>query len=413
MMLLNTLLTISANAAFIQKIPMMAICLAIAFGLIAFCIGAKKGIRRVSLFGVFWAAAAVAFFLVKMYTKGTAATDLKGLIYDTILAAGCVLGGLFVYKFCCWWRRPKVRYVKKKGDKHFKDENGVEYDSEKEDFDDYEKYASTKMAVKTGTGEPKFFGRVFGGLVCVLNVAIVLFLVVAAGMYAIMGMGWEKTACAVLFEKAWIVHLKTWTFNYAVDFVIVGILLKNANNGFGKGFIESLRVLFVKLGALVAFVAAFYLPFSPFATASGWAPLCAVTDRFMAIVEGLGVPAFAAPFTGRLVCGAILYALMLVALWLLNKVFVKLADAVDGISLFRVTDGVLSSAVYVVIGCVVCVAALGALYLCSYFAFYNFAPFLSGGYLANGFFTICEKTLPGLISTGQAIVKGFIAGLIP
>ena len=412
MMLLNTLLTSTANAAFIQKIPVMAICLAAALGVIAFCIGAKKGIRRVSLFGVFWTVAAVAFFLVKILTKTAAATDFKGLITDTLLAAGCVLGGLFVYKFCCWWRRPKVRYVKKKGDKHFKDENGVEYDSEKEDFDDYEKYASTKMAVKTGTGDPKFFGRLFGGLVCVLNVGIVLFLAVAAGMYAIMGMGWDKTACAVLFEKAWIVNVKTWTYNYAVDFLIIGILLKNANNGYSKGFIESLRVLFVKIGILVTGVAAFYLPFSPYATQAGWAPLCAVTDRFMAIVESMGVPAFAAPFTGRIICAVILYALMLVGLWLLNKLLIMVADAVDGISIFRVTDGILSSAVYAVIGCIVCVAVLGTLYLCTYFAFYNFAPFLSGGYLANGFFAVCEKTIPGLIGTAQSIINGFIAGFM-
>ena len=109
-------------------------------------------------------------------------------------------------------------------------------------------------------------------------------------------------------------------------------------------------------------------------------------------------------------CGAVIYALALVALWLLNKLLIKLADSVEDIALFRVMDGVLSCVVYGVIGCVVCVAILGVMYLSSYLAVFDFTPFITGGYLAEGFFNVCEKTIPGLLQTAKETVKGFIAG---
>ena len=408
-MLLNTLLSGSANA-FIIKIPGMAICVAGALLLIAFCVGAKKGLRHVNLFGFFWTVSAVAFILIKKFSKGAAATDWKGLIFDAILAVGCVFGCLLVQKFIVWVRRPKVRYVKKKGDKFFKDENGVEYDSEKEDFDDYEEYASTKIKVKKGMGDPNFFGRLCGGLVCALNVSIVLFLSVAAAMFIIVGMKMDQSTFAALFEKGWVNNVKTWSYSYAIDFAIIGILLKNAHGGYNKGFIESLRVLFIKIGVMAASVAAFYLPFSKYATEDGVAFLCSTTNRFMALVESIGVPAFAAPFTGRLVCGAVIYAFMLLALWILNKLLISLADSVEDVALFRVMDGVLSCAVYALIGCLLCVAILGVMYLSSYLAIFDFTPFVTGGYLADGFFSVCEQTIPGLLQTAKETVKGFIAG---
>lgn len=407
MMLLNGLF--SANA-FLQKLPTMAICLAVALVVMAFFIGAKKGLRKVSLFGISWVAMAVVFFLVKKLSHDAAATDFKGLISDTVLAVGCVLGGLFTYKFIAWWRRPKVRYVKKKGDKYFKDENGVEYDSEKEDYDDYEKYASTKMAVKKGTGDPKFFGRLLGGLVCVLNVSVVLFIGAAAAMFTIVGLKMDQTTFADLFAKGWVGNVKTWTYRYAIDFVIIGIILKNANNGYDKGFIESLRVLFVKVGIAAAAAVAFWLPFSAFATASGNAFLCATTNRFMQLVKSIGVPAFAAPFTGRLICGAVIYGVMLVGIWLLNKLLIKLTDAVQGKAFFRVIDGALSCAVYAMIGCLICVVVLGVLYLCTHLGFFNFTPFLSGSTLADGFFNVCGKTVPGWLQTIKETIKGFVGG---
>ena len=408
-MLLNTLLSGSASA-FIQKIPMMAICLSAALLFFAFCIGAKKGLRRVNLFGLSWTAIAVAFFLIKKFALKGTATTLKALIFDGVLAVGCVLGGLILYKFVAWLRRPKVRYVKKKGDKYFKDENGVEYDSEKEDFDDYEKYASTKMAVKKGTGAPNFFGRLLGGIVCMLNVSIVLFLAIAASMYVITGLKLDQKTFAEVFQKGWVVNLKKWSYRYAIDFAIIGIILKNANNGYSKGFIESLRSLFVKVGVLGAGVVAFYLPFSKFASASGVKFLYNTTNRFMELIEGLGIPKFAAPFTGRLVCGAVIYGLMLVALWLVNKILIKLADAVHGAAIFRVTDGVLSCVVYAVIGVVVCVTVLGVLYLSTCLSIFNFTPFMADSCLAEGFFNVCEQTIPKLLQTAKDTIKGFISG---
>ncbi len=400
MMLLNTLLAGSANA-FIQNVPIMVICLGSALLVLAFCIGAKKGLRHVSLFGIFWMATAGTFILAKKMNKGGAATTFKGLIFDAILAVGCVFGSMLVHQLIVWMRRPKVRYVKKKGDRYFKDENGVEYDSEKEDYDDYEKYASTKMKVKRGTTDPKFSGRFFGGLACALNVGLILYLVVAMAMLALIG---------TMQSKGWVVTIYPWMYSYAIDFAIIGILLKCAHNGYDKGFIESLRVLFVKVGILVAGVASFYLPFSKYATDGGVKFLCSTTNRFMQIVEDFGVPTFAAPFTGRLVCGVVIFAVMLVAIWILNKLFMKLADAVHVVSAFRATDGMLACVVYAVIGCVICVSILGVLYLSTHFAIFNFTPYISGSYFAEGFFNVCEATIPNLLKTAQETIKGFIAG---
>jgi hypothetical protein len=397
-MLLNTLLVSASEAAFFGKLITISIWSSAAVAVLAFIIGAKKGIRRVGWYGMGWACAGILFLLIKNMTGGKSATTTAEFVPDLLIAVGCVLLGVFICRFFAWILRPRTKYVKKKGDRYEKDENGIEYDPEKEDYDDYEKYASSKMAVKIGQGKPSIFARLLGGLVCAINVLVVLFV-----------------ALGLVFYVYGIVYLHTETtgiYSYSLDFAVIGIIFKTAQSGYEKGFIESLRVLFVKLGRWAAAVISFWIPFSKMATASGMTFFYDLTTRCMAAAETIGVPAYSAPFTGRLICGGLLCCVLLFVIWILNKGLIKLADTVDGVSFFRVTDGMLSSIVYALIGCVTAACVMLGMYLCIYFDILAFHTYVEGCYLSNGFFAFCEESIAPVLKTWITTFKGFIGGFI-
>ena len=81
--------------------------------------------------------------------------------------------------------RPKRKYVPKDADVFTKDDDWVEYDDEADDYDDYEQYASRKLVQKSGYAKPTIVGRIFGGLTCMVNCAMVLAAVILFTLFVL------------------------------------------------------------------------------------------------------------------------------------------------------------------------------------------------------------------------------------
>jgi hypothetical protein len=237
-----------------------------------------------------------------------------------------------------------------------------------------------------------------GGLICAVNVLVVLFVALGMAFY--------------IYGVVYLHTQSTGIYSYALDMAIMGVMFKTAQKGFNKGFTESLRTLFVKLGRWAAAIISFWVPFSATATKAGVPFFYNLTERCMAAAETIGVPAYSAPFTGRLLCGALIFCVALLIIWVLNKLLIKLTDAIDGVTFFRVTDGVLSSAVYAFIGCLTVACVLVIIFLCAYFSILDFPMYVANSHLSNGFFVVCNEKIAPFIETCISTFKGFIGGFI-
>lgn len=416
---LYTLLTNGTNDAFIKNIPIIVVCGCIAVMLFAFCIGIQKNVRFVNWFGTAWVFIGVLFFAIRKFfgVDNPIADAVQGqnvggglavFLPNALIAFVCILLGLFVYGIFTKWLRPTKRIVKKQGDRFFKDERGVDYDPETDDYDDYETYNSMKMVERKGYQTPSLLSRISGGIVCTLNVSIVLFFVIALAFYAIAVMGWDMTTFHPVMKIWWVDMAKRWVYSYAMDFVLIGVVFKIALVGYNKGFVESLRVLLVKVGVWAAVAISFYLPFSAMATSAGVPLLHTLTTRFMNAMRQMGLTEFFVPFVGKLCCGAAICVLALLIVWLINWLFKKFADAIDSIALFRTLDGTLSCVIYALIGVLICFGAGMLIYVCGHFGIFYFPAYVSETSLSSGLYQVCQEILSPMLETMVGAIKGFL-----
>ena len=135
-----------------------------------------------------------------------------------------------------------------------------------EDYDDYEKFESRKMIVRSGYNTPSIVGRFMGGLICMINTAAVFIVVLSVSLFLINTTPLKDGVLSVLYETPAVVLLVEYASKYALDLLFIGVMAAIACKGRKNGLLETVRSRLVNLGSIVAVALCFYLPFSPFAS---------------------------------------------------------------------------------------------------------------------------------------------------
>ena len=392
--------------------------------LVAFCIGLVKGVRRVSWTGCVWLLSGVAFFLLESKlgekVNGLLAPKLAAFSTDGIanslcsflLMLACALVVMLVFGLLSLIFRPKIKWVKKRSDRYTLDEDGVDYDEEYEDYDDYEEYESRKEAVKKGYGTPSVVGRIFGGLSCMLNIALVLstalcLVLLIANATALKDGAFSSVFAYEVGGFAVTEWLLGYAQKYAWDMLLIGILVAFTFKGNKSGFLATLRVLLVNIGSIVAVALSFYLPFSKFTDTYYLGKLVGRCENMFSALFGEKL-AMVAPIVGKLFVGLLLAVAVILIMLLLNWLLKKAVEGVQNVKVLRVIDGSISGVLYLTFGVLVCALVWALLYTLGYYNVLNLHEiFMQNGSVSNGLLEVSkEYVTPILDKIGEAI-KGF------
>ena len=434
-----SILTTEANASndFLQFLPLILLGV---FGIIlvvAFIVGYKKGARRVSWAGPVWLVASLAFCLLQGLLGEAIAGALQspisnitaGLPFEAdaivkmtdaltsflppfIIAVGCILLVMVGYGLCSHAFRPRIKMIPKTADAYTMDEDGVEYDEDHEDYDDYEDYTTRKMPMRINCQTPAFGGRLLGGLICFVNVFMVLATVVVLCLFMLNATPLKYGSLAFLYEFELggfmpIPALLTFAHRFALDIFFIGILIAFICKGRRNGFVETFRGL-MKFVGLFAVLFAFYLPFSAWAKEGGYYFLWAFTERCVSAMKGIfgeGNLAWLAPIAGKLLTGLLSAGFFVAVFLLINWILKRLGEFTIKHPFARVMDGILSGLIYFFVGVIVCLLVWAVWYLLTRYGIFDVkAMFSETATLSNGLFNVLEAVIePLLVKIDQAL----------
>ena len=354
---------------------------------IAFIVGLVKGVRKVAWGGFYWLVSGVGFIFANMYMKkmnpytklltGKLAT-ISDCLWVLTLALGCILVSLIIYGFFSAVLRPKEMYTKGK-----KSVSSDEYDFELEDDeeDDTESAEETTIVIKGG-GKPKFFGRLGGAFMCLINTAAVLAAFTALFLFIVDFTPLKNKEIGQMFTVSIAATALKYAKIYALDFFIIGIIFWFGYKGFQKGFLKIIHGITSTFGILAVVVICFIIPFNKIGNAGIFGEL---KDNVAPLFAK-----FKDPFEGiflNLTTGALLAVVSSIALVILNFILKGLIKAIKSIAFFRTIDGFLSLIVYLALGAAIVVLILGALYLLDYCKIFNINDGLfNESILAKNFF---------------------------
>ncbi|MBO5240599.1 MAG: hypothetical protein J6B56_04165 [Clostridia bacterium] len=407
----------------LQQLPMLVGAVALAVLLIAFFIGFAKGFRRVSWGGFVWVAASAGYFLLEYFlgaenplkpfvTTFIADEATANFLSSFAFVLACILVALLLQGVCSLLFRPRVKLVNRDGDRFTVDENGIEYDDEDKDYDDYEDYRPRKMLVRKGCRRPNLFGRLIGGLICAINAAAVLVVIVSFALFVVCATPLKEGALAPMFSNEYMPLVQEYAFKYAFDFLMIGVILKIARKGYEKGFMESLRSLIVGVGRLVGICVAFYLPFSQFVLPveeGGVEILHSFVYRCVDAATMMGLPETFAPIVGQILAGLLLFVLVLLVFALLNFILKKLAEGIEGVGFFRTIDSTLACLVYLLVGVAVCLLVWVAFYVVGSYGIFDVNTLLAEGSLAKKLLDTCAVYIQPALDNFNAILAGLVA----
>lgn len=403
------------------SLPVMVAGVCAVLLLIAFFVGCKKGVRRVSWGGFVWMFAAGGFLLLekRVFAKENPLANVFSDMVDMLmqnatqsqraqvtqfcgsfaLAAICCVAALVLYGLCSLLFRPKVLRVKKNADIYTLDEEGVRYDEEYYDYDDYEEYESrTKLRFK-GYGTPSLFARIVGGLVCVVNTAAVIAVVMSVAVFLVGATSLRETALGAIYEQPMVAKLAGLAESYALDVAFIGIIIGFACKGCKTGFMETIRALIASFGGLVGVAAAFYLSFT---AAEGGGFLWTYVSRCIAAANVLCKGALSAEIVkllGQALAGLILTIFIIILLKLIDLLLKKLSESIYANGISRRVDGVIACAIYFVVGIVVIVAIWAAFFVLSYYGIFHAEKlFTEKSALSSGLFSALDAFLTPLLA---------------
>ena len=398
--------------------------------LIAFCIGFAKSARRVSWGGLVWIAACATFFAVtatygaelmsklqiSMETAEGETYDLSAIVLFA-LAIVCILAVLIIYGILSLIFRGKRRTTKKKArTKNARlDMFGKPYDDDDYDFEEENEYEKVIEREK-GTS---LISRFLGGVIGVVNVVTILSVVLMIAVL-IINSTMLKDTFTMLYEMPLgengemlmptLVELAT---RYGMDMLVIGLMILIAGKGRKKGFLESLRTLFMKVGNVVVILLAMYLPFSNMVAGADADPNNPIVKFVMFFVEmmqgsmGMSGELAAIPsVVGGLISGILMAIIASIAMSLLNKIWRKFNFALRRVKLLRGVDGSISCVVYLIIGAVVCMLIWAVVCALDVFAVLSAdLLFVKEAQLSAGLHNVCKVFVEPLLE-GISFLKG-------
>ncbi len=348
--------SILATQNMAQYLGLFGACLYAVILLIAFSMGFVKGFRRVRWGGLIWFSVSILFIVFGYIPALREMVSGWGTIGVVGVALVCVLAMLALYGVLAHFLRPRMRWVKDVRSDTSLAEYGLEFEPEYLDYDGENDYAPYgKILHKTGYGTPSFFGRLMGGLTCMINSTMVFLSLVS---FALVIVGTTKLSEGYLGSVLTAPFIKMFfqdSMHYAMDVLALGLIIIMARKGYDKGFLSSLRSLIVVGGGVVAVVFCMYIPFTIYAFA---------TDGFFYFVAQLVSRAEQAFYyygvmgliIARILAGIILSIFAIIAFVLINIFLKKCCHMVEKTGPTRVIDGCLAAVLYAVIGVLLCFA---------------------------------------------------------
>ena len=394
MIFLHSILAVSGA---IEKLPTLFGITSAVLIAIAFAIGFLKGFRKVGWNGLTWATAAVLFLLVSR-SISPEGTVTRRFVFAMLIALACIAGVLALYGVLAYYLRPRVRWIK---DNVNEDttlaEYGLEFEPEYLDYDgehDYRPYG--KRIYKTGFGTPSFLFRLLGGITCAINVGIILWVVASTGLLFINSFESMNDKFGAILNDAVVQKFLHFAQVALWETVTIGVVVLVAKKGYVNGWLNTIRMLIVFFGSTGVFALCMYLPFSDKATSIG--TLASFIDKFIALVDGR-VPMFA-DVLGKLLAGLCLSGLGCLLMIGVNMVLKNCCRLVSNSAPTRMVDAILSCALYMVIGAVVCVGIWFVLAALDYVDLFNISNAMSheGAHLSNGVYNFACALVEKLVS---------------
>lgn len=313
---------------------------------IAFFMGFVKGFRKVSWNGAAWVVGTLAFICVSKLVPA-------GAFWLPLFLAVVSAGGSFaLFKFLAYFLRPKMRWIQDdiNADTSLA-EYGLEFEPEYLEYDGEHDYAPYgKRIYKTGYGAPSFFFRLLGGLSCALNVATVLGALYSLCLLIIDVSVLKTYPIGGLLEQSAVIWVFPYIKRFALDFIMIGIMMLLAKEGYERGIVYSIRSIVMTVATLAAIGGSFYLPFSPWATTmnslASLIATCAKVFSDLGTLSGL---------LGKLLAGVVLLVLSSMILAVINVLLKRICRSIVNIKFTREVDSLIAAAVYLVIGALICV----------------------------------------------------------
>ncbi len=408
---LHTILnnTLSATAQSAQQYVLLIVGAFAVILLIAFLIGLKKGARRISWTGIVWLVASVAFVLagkafgeeIRKNTISFAsrfAKDVQPHIGTLLLAMGAVVVVLLLYGIVSLFLRPSTKGKVKRIDPYSVSVDEMEYEEE------YEEYQQKRQYWQSGYQGPNLAGRLLGGVLCVLNVGMVLAVVVAVATLFINATE-LKAYTNGLFENDSVKTLLSYAKQYAMDFLFIGILVAFACKGRKKGFLETLRSLLMGVGTIAVLFLAFYLPFKTTAEGVELEGVSTVVYNLVSRCEqavasmGGRIGSFA-PILSKIGAGILLAIVFVTVVLLINWALKTIIQSIMEVKTLRVIDGGVALIIYLIVGFIVCVAIWALLAVLAYYDVFAVDNLFAKGYtLSNAFFKVCQSYVNSILGT--------------
>ena len=350
---LNLILSTTESTS---KAPEVVVAVCAFILLAAFFIGFKKGFKQVRWEWMTCLTAFVGFVFANklVQDKGWNLTwfQIPGmsetafstfLVAFSCLAVMLVLYGLFRAAFLprAVWRKKSKRQIQTEEDLGIGDGN-----------DEQLYWINCKS--------PKFMGRFFGSLVCMINTAVILALIVSAIVLFIdtnptLNEKWGQVLTVKIADEA----LK-YAKQYVLDFMTVCIPFFVACYGYKRGLVGSLHTVLMKAGGLLVCVLAFGLPFVVGTVGENMSFISGLVERCMGAVSS--IPEFFRGFAAKLLAGGVLLVLFGLVFVLFDYLLGKLHTVIKNGKAIRIIDSVVSCSVYFFLGVAVIVAMWAGLY---------------------------------------------------
>ena len=383
--------------------------------LIALIVGFVKGARQVRWAGVAWLLAGITYFIVRKYLAGLVPLKklLQGKMDDSILvfatslalaiASVIVIGllyGLFVLIL-----RPRKEKRKKKEPRLRVDEIGLRYDDDY-DYEGGFAYDNKHLRVKPKKKKVSLAGRAFGALLCVINTAMIVAVALTILLFVVEGTALKDGFFAPIYDYS-ITHTAVdYASTYGIDLAIIGILFAFLRKGTQIGFVDALRVLFIKFGGTVSVILGLYLPFSPFASS---VPLVGgLTERCRGLFGTFGAGEKVAFYGGNILSGLLLVLVLVLAFWVINFLLKHLGNGLRKITPLKAADCALASLVYLVFSVVIMALVCLVLYVLAHYGIFGANGLLEKSELTGGMFDFFDVYVQKYLIMATDKIKEFV-----